>query len=192
MMLLDSTTHAQGALSRFSPPATIRDMEPNPYDAPQSYPAGIVRSMTMSWFRIPLAIICAVIDAKIGISKMGGLTVSFLSTWVLGSILLCCDNMNTGMVLSHEDVRAAIRTFLATSSDAKNIGFIRISGEGLEQKQIVTAPDSDYVRFGPWQVNVVTRDVILESKKALLEGEVVQSKGKLTVKINRIIWHRVR
>jgi hypothetical protein len=100
--------------------------------------------------------------------------------------------LQTRPQLSHEDVRTALRTFLATASDAKSIGFIRISGEGLEHKPIVTAPDSDYVRLGPWEINVVTRDAILESKKALLVGEVVRIRGKLTIQINRIIWHRPR
>jgi hypothetical protein len=92
--------------------------------------------------------------------------------------------------LTHDEVRLAIRTFLATSSDAKDIGFIRFSGEGIEKKPVVTFPDTDYVRLGPWQVNVVTHDALLFSRVALLEGTVVRTTGGLSIKINRIIWHR--
>ena len=106
--------------------------------------------------------------------------------WLLGMTfgLLAADAPDAlGEPLSDQEVKEAVRDYLANSPDAKGSRWIAASGDGIEKKPVTHEKTHDSVYWGSWRVNPKTGEAHLVTDKAdhNLKGIIRRRDGKAVI-----------
>jgi len=90
-------------------------------------------------------------------------------------------NSEVDEAMTHEDVRAMIRTFLSSTDSNAQIAWVRASRKLLNRRCVTFNRERDILHWGPWQVHPAQAKVLLTSDRGQLIGRIEKTDNRYEI-----------